>query len=189
MNNLTYRKLKLLDIMLSSCNNCDLHQYGKLLPYWTKKYNGYFIVAESPGKNEIQTKESFTGLTGEILWPIMKKIGIDKEQCFIINSVQCLVMNGNKLGKPSDLHKEKCNQWIRKYFKVLKPKKILLFGNHAIKTVMNEWGIMKLNGCVTNEVLWDLPVNVCRCVHPSMGLYKPENRKLLEHGITMYYDH
>lgn len=188
MDKLTYRKMKLLDIMLSNCKECPLHSNGKLLPYWTNSYNGYFIIAESPGKTEISTKESFSGLTGDILWPIMNKIGIKKEECFVINSVQCLVMNGNKLGKPSDLHKEKCNQWIRKYFKVLKPKKILLFGNHALKTMLNEWGIMKLNGCMTKENIYGNNVNVCRSVHPSMGLYKPENRKLLEHSIRIYYE-
>lgn len=173
------KMLKLLDNQILSCKDCNLYKGGHCKPYWTKEYNGYFICGEAPGKNEVDKNEPFIGAAGGKLWDCMKQYGIAKEECFIINSANCRLVNGNKNGKPSEFHRDTCRKWIRKYFKILQPDKILLLGNFAMHTFVDEWGILKKyeNNLFTNEVIFDKNVDVVRSVHPSMCIYRGEDGK------------
>lgn len=185
------RMLEILDDQILSCKSCYLHKGGKCKPYWTNKYKGYFVCGEAPGKNEVENNEPFIGIAGEKLWEAMGEYGIKKEECFIINSANCRPVNGNKNGKPSELHRDTCREWIRKYFKILNPEKVILLGNFAMHTFIGEWGIMNKydDKLYSIEEVFDKNIHVVRSVHPSMCIYRGEDgkNKLLK-SIGKYYE-
>lgn len=86
----------------------------------------------------MDSNEPFIGTAGNKLWECAWKFGIEKKHCFIINSTNCRPIDGNKNGKPTELQRDRCRDWLRKYFKILQPKKILLLGNYAMHTFVNE---------------------------------------------------
>lgn len=182
--------MELLDREVLNCTDCGLHKNGRCKPYWTNEYKGYFICGEAPGKNEVDSNEPFIGTAGNKLWECAAQFGIRKEECFIVNSTNCRPINGNKNGKPTELQRDRCRMWIRKYFKILQPEKILLLGNYAMHTIIDEWGIMKKydGGLLTNEIIYGKSVNVVRSVHPSMCIYqgKAGKNKLLK-SLEVFY--
>jgi len=192
LTNKQLRMLNLLDEQISNCKFCNLHVNGRCNPYWTEKYNGWFICGEAPGKEEILNNEPFIGTAGNKLWECMSLFKIFKEECFIINSANCRPVDGNKNGKPTELQRDRCREWLRKYFKVLQPNKILLLGNYAMHTFIGEWGIMSKyenNNLLTNKNIFGINVNVVKSVHPSMCIYQGEKGKeKLIKSIELFYE-
>ncbi|MFW6014802.1 MAG: uracil-DNA glycosylase family protein [bacterium] len=190
MTNKQKRMLELLDQQILNCSDCGLYVNGRCKPFWTPKYNGYFICGEAPGKQEIENNEPFIGSAGEKLWICMKEFNITKEECFIINSTNCRPLNGNKNGKPSQLQMDRCKLWIRKYFKVLEPQKIILLGNYALSTFLNEWGILKFyeeDNLFTEEIIYGKNIKVVKSLHPSMCIYKGEwGKERLKDSIKLF---
>lgn len=140
MNKKQIRMLKLLDDQIQKCHGCNLYKNGRVKPYWTED-SKYMMILESPSKDETEQNTLLVGKIGKIFWEIMSELQFVKRDFLIINSVNCRVMNGNKNGKPAYSHLECCESWIRKYYKVFQPKKVVLFGNYAIKTFIDKWGI------------------------------------------------
>ena len=171
--------LEILDQQISHCEFCNLYKGGRCKPYWTTDYKGYFIIGEAPGKNEVESNEPFIGNAGNHLWNIAEEFGIYKKHCFIINSANCRPVNGNKNGKPSELHRDRCRDWIRKYFKVLQPERVLLLGNYAIHTMTGDWGVNKFypDKMFTTETIYDINVDVIRSVHPANCIYRGDEGK------------
>ena len=168
-----YKLLKLLDKQIQNCQLCDLYKNGRTKPFWTNQAK-YMMILESPGKQEVLNNEVLIGKTGKLFWLLIEEAGLNKNDFLIMNSVNCRVMNGNKQGKPSNYHLTTCNAWLRKYIKVLRPEKIILFGNYAIRTILDEWGISKYNGIKSKKCLYGtIDSEVLRCYHPSACLYNP----------------
>lgn len=183
--------LELLDREILNCTDCGLHTGGRCKPFWTNEYRGYFICGEAPGKNEVGSNEPFIGAAGNKLWECASKFNIKKDHCFIINSTNCRPIDGNKNGKPTELQRDRCREWIRKYFKILQPEKILLLGNYSMHTFLNEWGIMKKynESLLTTDYIYGIKVKVIRSVHPSMCIYQGEEgkSKLLK-SMELFYE-
>lgn len=118
----------------------------------------------------------------------MSEYQLLKQHFLIINSVNCRVLNGNKNGKPSQYHRDQCRQWLRKYIKVFEPEKIMLFGNYAINTLLNEWGISKYineSMILTEEKIFDINTQVIRSYHPSAMIYNREREKDIRKSIEL----
>ncbi len=186
------KMLNLLDQQILSCTGCKLHENGRCKPYWTEKYNGYFICGEAPGKQEIDFNEPFIGAAGNKLWECANIFNIKKEECFIINSTNCRPVKDNKNGKPTDLQMERCKNWLRKYFKILQPDKILLLGTYALSTFINETVIMKFyaeGNLLTNEMIFDKNIKVIKSLHPSMCIYQGSTgKRRLKKSLELFYE-
>lgn len=185
------RMLEILDSQILQCESCSLHENGRCKPYWTNEYRGYFIIGEAPGKNEIDYNEPFIGTAGNKLWECAYQFGIEKKHCFIINSANCRPVDGNKNGKPTELQMDRCKEWLRKYFKILEPKKVLLLGNYALFTFINEWYIMKKyenDELVTDNTIYGSDIKVVKSVHPSMCIYQGElGKEKLTKSMELFY--
>jgi len=182
MERRTERMMKLLEQQLRACRKCTLHMNGKALPYWTVDYKGIAIVGEAPGREEIETNTPFCGRAGKILMEVLERHGIQREHCLIINSVNCRPVEGLKNGKPSALHLETCRPWINKYFGVLKPKKVLLLGNYALGTILEEDGITSKNATLLERD----GVSYVKSVHPAYAIYAQEKGlQMLEKSVLL----
>lgn len=187
MDRITYRKLELLDQQIQSCTRCNLYQNGRAKPYWNE-YSKYMMVLEAPGKEEIQNNEVIIGKTGRMFWELLAEYQLTKNMFLIMNSVNCRVLNGRKNGKPSELHRDSCRDWIRKYIKVFQPDTLLLFGNYAMHTITGEWGINSFypNGLLTEEEIYDIKMNVIRSTHPSSMIYGGDARNKVIQSIEKF---
>lgn len=176
-----------LDSAIGKCQNCNLYKNGRVRPFWTDQYNGYFIIGECPGQREVDWNEPFIGKAGEILWKSLRQFRIDKDRCLVINSANCrAIKDGNpkKNGKPETSEIIACNIWIKRYLKALQPEAILILGSYALKAVLNENTISVIedsNKIFTNENIYGMNINVVRSYHPASIIYDAKKKdKLLE---------
>ena len=188
MDNRIRFMLHLLDEQIQICENCVLNENGIVKPYWTE-HSKYMIIGEGPSELEVNGYNHFIGQRGKMFWKIMAEEGFTKNEFLIMNSVQCrVVKKGNKTGKPSVLHRKMCKSWIEKYFRILLPEKILLFGNFAINSIMGEWGLEKFyknDTLMTENKLFGSKVKIIRSYSPGSIIYEPSREKDLRRSIRL----
>ncbi len=182
MEHKTERMLGLLEKQLSKCRKCDIHINGQVKPFWTPDYKGMAIVSEAPGREDVNNNTPFS-CTDNILMEVLSKYDIHRDHCFIINTVNCRPVEGLKNRNPSALEMEMCKPWMNKYFGVLKPKKVLLLGNHALGSILGESGVVSKNNTTTvvNGITY------VRSVHPAYAIYnRSSGLQMLENSVKSF---
>lgn len=181
--------LELLDDQVLSCKDCTLHHNGgRCKPHWTIS-SKYAILGEAPGADEVKFNEPFYGKAGTILWDVLAEFDLCKDDFVIVNSVNCRPVKESDRGwvnsKPDEYHQAMCRKWYRKYFKVVKPRKMLVFGNYAMGTLINEFsGIIKHNAESFYHKEFEMPYVLS--IHPAFCIYDPDGKPLLEHSIKVF---
>ena len=170
------RMLELLDGQILECKCCNLYENGRAKPYWTEK-SKYLLLLEAPGKTETETGEPLTGKTGQMFWDLMAEQGLTKEMFMVINSVNCRSMKGSRNIPPSEHHRSCCRKWLKKYFQVFQPDKVVLMGNPSIHTALGVWGVSKVAGELTNEEVFGIYTTVIKSYHPSAMIYGPDKKE------------
>jgi DNA polymerase len=135
----------------------------------------YVIVGEAPGKNEVVQSTPFIGMAGDVLWNTIHKVaGLFRADFAIINSVNCRPTDGVKNLKPSPSDRMTCQQWIRKFIKVIEPEKVLILGNYAMGSMLGRSsGIVRLNAVEGNlREYGNIPF--VTSVHPAYTIYNHE---------------
>ena len=179
--------LELLDTMIGQCTDCELHTGGHVKPYWTPM-STLAALGEAPGKDEVDSNEPFVGKAGEILGNTMAKAGFRKDQFLIINSVNCRPVENGRNGKPKIDQIMECKKWVNKYIKVIKPEKMIAFGNFAKGSLNNSFtGIVKYNGWI--EPVSSYGIHVVYSVHPAYCIYQGDAGKvMLKKSIEKFRD-
>jgi uracil-DNA glycosylase family 4 len=182
------RMLELLDKQVSNCQRCGLYENGTAIPHWTPE-SQYVIIGEAPGANEVREQTPFIGPAGKILTENLNRAGFHSKDFLIINTVQCRPVRGNSNGKPNETQIKKCQSYLRKYLKVVKPEKILCLGNYA-KYIFtgNLQGILRERGHFMEGDIGDGYVfPVMFTVHPAYCIYnREEGEEYLQKDITLF---
>jgi len=172
---------------IKECMLCPLYKNGRCLPYITNKYKKYCVIGEAPGKFEVKNGIPFCGKAGEFLWSVFDDFGLKREHFFIINSVNCRPVIGNKNGKPTAGQIRTCFRWIEHFLSILKPEKIILFGEYAMRTLLGEGNPVANNAIVTEEILFDkFKSIVVRSIHPAYCLYNKDSISLFKTSIDKF---
>nr|WP_314592761.1 uracil-DNA glycosylase [uncultured Neisseria sp.] len=107
------------------------------------------IIGEAPGPIENEEGEPFRGPAGILLDEMLEseKFKLDQD-IYIINAVFRMPpgRNEKKFGRPSDKVIEYYRPYVLKFIRLIEPKIIVLLGNSACKSVLNQVGITKLRG-------------------------------------------
>ncbi|MFW6172636.1 MAG: uracil-DNA glycosylase [Elusimicrobiota bacterium] len=157
------------------CVKCELYKNGRCCPFFVPEfYNDYWIIGEAPGKNEILEGLPFCGPAGDVLWNVAGEFGLKRNNFFIINSVNCRPVIGNKNGKPTPGQMRACETWIEKYLKILRPKKIILLGDYAMKIIGEGKPTLNNAKVSVENVLGILDTVVVRSVHPAYAIYNKD---------------
>ena len=99
------------------CKKCArLRPNGIAVPYWTMKAK-YLALAEAPGEKEVKAETPLVGPAGEKWEGEIKRIGLEREDFILINSVQCRPIINGRNGKPTFEEIINCRFWVNKYIK------------------------------------------------------------------------
>ena len=186
------RMLQLLDKQVKNCKKCELNSNGTAIPYWTPS-SKYVIIGEAPGYNEVRQQTPFVGAAGKILTDALEDIGFKSKDFLIINSVQCRPQQGNRNAKPSEQQLGICQEYVRKYIKVINPEKILCLGNYA-KNIFtsNITGILRQRGTFKElpfHILGDKEYPVLFTIHPAYCIYNTEEgNPMLREDLILFRD-
>lgn len=136
------------------------------------------IVGEAPGFREDDVRKPFAGRSGQLLRSALSAAGIDPEQCFITNVNKCRPPD-NRTPKASEA--TACRPYLDAELEAVKPRYILLVGNHALK-VIKKSGIMKHRG----EIYQFGDAQVMGTVHPAAVLRNPRYEMLFKTDLNAF---
>lgn len=130
------------------------------------------IVGEAPGPEEDRQGKPFVGRSGQLLDQILEAAHFDpKKDVFITNSVFRLPPgeDGKAFRKPTKEEIEFYRPYLMEIIRLVDPKIMLLSGNVATQSVLDETGITKLRGRWFEwNGRWTMPI-----FHPSYLLRNP----------------
>lgn len=180
----TIKALAKLDQLIQACARCSLHEGGRAKPYWTLE-SKYLIIGEAPGRDEVKANSPFVGPAGSALWNQLAPHGLSRKDFAIVNSVNCRPIVLRKNGKPTDEQIRACFHWVGKYILLIQPKKILLLGSYAHKSLFGkDIQVIKNNGKVYVDK-YGTPV--IQSVHPAYTIYNEEQGiRLLTEAIEAF---
>jgi len=188
---LTNKQLRMLELLcgqIKNCVRCGLYSPGgRCRPFYTPA-SKYVIVGEAPGAVEVKQNKPFSGQAGNILWETIYNNKLKLIDFAVINSVNCRPVDSHYRNMKPTLDQAKaCNQWVRKFIKVIEPEKVLILGNYAMSTMLNRIsGIVQFNALEGSLKEYDNTPYVLS-VHPAYAIYnKAEGQKRLNEAIKKF---
>lgn len=174
--------MKIISQKIRKCGRCEFWNPDRVTGGKGNKDSGVMIIGESTGRTEIykpddypnKENEVFIGEAGGILnWGLRKakfiKYGKRYKKAYFTNVLKCYPSRDDTLDTVDITaeHKKKCSAFLKKEFRTVKPKFVLLLGSHALQVVSGDYGasIMERRGFwyYNKEFdFWYLPT-----VHPA----------------------
>ncbi len=165
-------KLKFLRECLGDCSRCKLH---------TKRSNIVFgdgapvadlvFVGEGPGYNEDRQGVPFVGKAGNLLNKMIKAMGIDRSDVYILNVVKCRPPNNRD---PERDEIDACSPFLFKQLETIDPKVIITLGRFASQTLLDTSDSM---GRMRGKWRDWRGVKVMPTYHPAYLLRSPEQKR------------
>ena len=117
------------------CQECDLGKTRNSFVFGGGDPNAdLMLVGEAPGKEEDSKGEPFVGRAGKLLDNILRAINKKRrEGVYIANVLKCRPPN-NRDPLPSEV--KKCEPYLLRQIKIIKPKIIVALGRVAGKTLL-----------------------------------------------------
>jgi DNA polymerase len=105
------------------------------------------FIGEAPGEEEDQQGLAFVGAAGKFLTKMIEAMGYTREQVFIANICKCRPPRNRA---PDEQEMKKCLPFLQEQIRVIRPKAIVLLGNTAIKGLLNQTGVTRMQGVWTS---------------------------------------
>ena len=130
-----FNSLSKLKNDISDCLKCPLGKARKNIVFGigNPKAN-LMLIGEAPGEKEDEIGEPFVGRAGALLNKILKSIKLVRDSdVYITNVVKCRPFNNRD---PLRSEVEKCEPYLKKQIKFIRPKLIVALGRVAGKTLL-----------------------------------------------------
>jgi len=181
------KRLIYLSENITRCKKCvRLRQNGMAIPYWNMKAR-YLALAEAPGREEVKAETPLVGPAGEKWERAIQRLGLEREDFVLINSVQCRPVVNGRNGKPTFGEIINCRFWVNKYIEAVRPERILAMGNYAVWSLFGTGntlgGIMASSGKFIGNYM-NIPV--WACIHPASLLYHNDNLPLFRKSLKNF---
>lgn len=155
--------------LVPQCGVCGLHKTcnSPKMPVHGKGRKRIMVVGEAPGQNEDEQGIPFVGKSGDLLWSVMAKYGVERDDCWTTNSARCRPPNNKYPDKTVD----HCRPYLIQAVKEHKPEVIILLGAKAVQSLLG-WLYRPQVGLASRWDGWTIPVQkinawVCPTWHPS----------------------
>lgn len=127
------------------CTECDLHKGRTKTVMGQGNSNSpeVMFIGEAPGEDEDIQGLAFVGAAGQFLTKMINAMGYKREEVYIANICKCRPPN-NRPPEHHEMHK--CLPFLREQIKIVRPKVIVLLGGTAIKALLNQTGVMRIQG-------------------------------------------
>jgi len=166
--------LKSLAKKIKVCKKCRLWKNRiNAVPGEGSSRAKIMFIGESPGRKEDETGKPFMGMAGVFLDSLFKKYKIKRKNIFITSVVKCRPP-GNRNPKTDEINT--CvKAYLYKQINTVKPKTIVLLGNIALKTLLNEKKMSEVHG----KIFIKNKIKYIPTFHPAAGMRFPKIRKMM----------
>jgi uracil-DNA glycosylase len=130
---------------LRVCTECTLHsgRTKTVMGQGNASSPDVMFIGEAPGEDEDIQGLAFVGAAGQFLTKMINAMGYKREEVYITNICKCRPPNNRP---PDQNEMQKCLPFLREQIKIVRPKVIVLLGGTAIKALLNQTGVMRIQG-------------------------------------------
>lgn len=174
------KKLIWEEIRNASCTECPLHESAQTVCLMGDGPvpADIMIVGEAPGFREDEISRPFSGKSGRLLDEALSKVGLDRQNVYITNTVKCRPPEN---ATPNKTQQKACRHYLDDEIERVQPKYILLLGNVAL-SVIKKSGILKHRGDIVDFG----DAKVLPTVHPALVLRNPRYRSIFESDLRTF---
>lgn len=139
------KELEKIEEEVKKCIKCKLCQNRKNTVFGEGNQNAKIMfIGEGPGADEDLQGIPFVGKAGKLMNQAFLGLGIKRDDIYIANIVKCRPPQ-NRTPESDEI--VACVEYLKKQIMIVKPEKIVLLGNTALKTVFgNEYSITSARG-------------------------------------------
>ncbi len=128
--------LRELKAQAEHCKRCDLYKHATQTVFGEGPMQAEIVlIGEQPGDKEDLAGRPFVGPAGAVLNESLSRAGIDRERCYITNTVKHFkfTQRGKRRlhSKPNAGEIRTCAWWLRSELKLIEPKIIVALGTTA----------------------------------------------------------
>ena len=153
---------------IKNCMICPLGKSRKNFVFGVGNPNSDIVfVGEAPGKNEDLLGEPFVGRGGKLLDKILAAINLSRDKVFILNVLKCRPPE-NRDPKSDEI--EKCEPYLKKQLKIIKPKLIVTLGRISAMTLLKTKDSL---GNMRNKIHKYENIDLLVTYHPAALLRNP----------------
>ena len=126
-----------LEIKCKNCTKCDLCEGRTNLVFGIgKKDADIMLIGEGPGENEDLQGQPFVGRSGQLLDKFLASVDLSRDKnVYIAIMVKCRPPK-NRDPKPEE--QDMCINWLRKQFKIIKPKIVVCVGRISAQKLIDK---------------------------------------------------
>ncbi len=130
--------LKRLRAEIGDCRRCRLSEGRTNLVFGEGNPDaGLMFVGEAPGEQEDRQGRPFVGRAGELLTRLIEKMGFDREEVYIANTVKCRPPDNRN---PLEDEIKTCMPFLEKQIAIIEPVVIMTLGSVATKALLGDIG-------------------------------------------------
>lgn len=134
------------------------------------------MVGEAPGSEEDQQGKPFVGRAGQLLDRMLKAVGLDRTQVFIVNTVPWRPP-GNREPTPDEM--ALCRPFLERQIELVAPKLLVTLGNVPTKALFGtSTGIMRMRGQWKDLTISGHTAPAIAMLHPAYLLRQPAHKGL-----------
>lgn len=163
------------------CTLCKLHSTAKtvcLLGSGPTR-SDVMVIGEAPGRYEDEKGQAFVGQSGRFLTDALERAGINRDECYVTNAVNCRPPDNRT---PTKAEIRSCKRWLDYQLAMVKPKYVLLLGNVPLLAALGYSGIRKARGKpVEKDGVIYLPT-----YHPAYILREPGQSAIFDLDISTF---
>jgi DNA polymerase len=162
-----------LEDAVRGCTRCPLHATRTQGVFGVGNRNAqWMIIGEAPGAEEDRQGEPFVGRAGQLLYTMLKAVGLSREQVFIANILKSRPP-GNRDPRPEETRA--CLPYLYRQIELVDPALILCVGRIAAQTLLEtDQPIGKLRGTL-HRIAGNRPMIVT--YHPAYLLRSPAEKR------------
>jgi uracil-DNA glycosylase len=159
-------ELDALHARIRACTACGLHaSRTNAVPGTGPVPCDVMVVGEAPGFNEDVQGKPFVGAAGKLLDTLLEQIGLSRERVFITNILKCRPPQNRD---PMPTEAEACMPYLRRQFKLIQPRAVLVLGRHALERMLPGVGeISRVHG----KIFERMGVAFMPVYHPAAALH------------------
>lgn len=161
---------------------------------FNKDNSKIIIIGEAPGKNENEECKPFCGDSGALLDKMLKKIGIDRNDLCITNTVFWRPCKDGQNRTPTIREFKICRPFLEKQIALVSPKLIICLGKTALIDLMNNTKL-KIGNAIESKKEYEYKyedkdgkkqIKVIPAYHPSylMRIGARDNEKFLDEYLS-----
>ena len=157
---------------IKDCLECPLGKTRKNIVLGMGNPNADIVfVGEAPGKQEDLQGLPFVGRSGKLLDKMLSSINLSRDDVYILNVLKCRPPDNRD---PSKMEIEKCEPYLKKQLKIIKPKLIVALGRISAMTILRtKESLTKMR----NQIFDYEGIDFLVTYHPAALLRNPNFKK------------